>query len=130
MLISRQLKKLTAGPDWFNLPQTQLTPKLKRDLQLLQSRSILDEKRHYKKDTTKTRAPDYCQVGKIVEDATEFYSARLKRKDRKETFTGDVLAMENSTGRFKKKYWELQQKKTNGRKARKSSSLYLLLHVV
>lgn len=40
-----QDKKASSGSDWYNLPQTVLTPELKRDLQLLRMRSVLDPKR-------------------------------------------------------------------------------------
>merc|ERR1711907_361288 len=32
-------KKATAGSQWFNMPKTDLTPELRRDLQLLKMRS-------------------------------------------------------------------------------------------
>lgn len=57
------------------------------------------------------------QVGTIVEGNTEFYSARLPNKDRKRTFVEEVLAGEAETGRFKRKYNEVQTAKTSGKKA-------------
>ncbi|KAF2405165.1 Fcf2-domain-containing protein [Trichodelitschia bisporula] len=103
-------------PDWYNIPRTNLTTELKRDLQLLNMRSVLDPKRMYKKQG-KFKIPEYSQVGQIVEGPTEFYSARLRNKDRKETFVEDALAGEVETGRFKRKYEEVQTKKTSGKKA-------------
>ncbi|KAK5014775.1 dTDP-fucopyranose mutase [Cryomyces antarcticus] len=111
-----QEKKATAGPQWFDLPRTDLTPELKRDLQLLKMRSVLDPKRHYKKENGKAKAPEFSQVATIVEGPTEFFSGRLLNRDRKKTFVDEVLAREAQTGRFKNKYNDVQAAKTSGKK--------------
>ncbi|KAK2628424.1 hypothetical protein QTJ16_001527 [Diplocarpon rosae] len=110
-------KKATAGADWFNMPRTNLTPELKRDLQLLRMRDVLDPKRHYKKDNRKQQIPEYSQVGTIIEGPTEYFSSRLMNKDRKRTLVEEVLATEKASGRFKSKYNEIQDAKTSGKKA-------------
>ncbi|KXL50185.1 MAG: hypothetical protein FE78DRAFT_245975 [Acidomyces sp. 'richmondensis'] len=107
----------TAGADWYDLPRTVLTPELKRDLQLLKMRNVLDPHRHYKKENGKMQAPEYSQVGTILEGPTEFFTGRIENKKRKRTFVEEVLAGEQETGRFKRKYGELQEKKTSGKKA-------------
>ena len=111
------MKKATAGSQWFNLPRTNLTPELKRDLQLLHMRGVLDPKRHYKKEGSKPKIPEFSQVGTIIEGPTEFFSGRLSNKDRKRTFVEEVLNTENASGRFKNKYGEIQAAKTSGKKA-------------
>jgi hypothetical protein len=116
-LTQTKIRKATAGPDWFNLPKTDLTPELKRDLQLLKMRNVLDPHKHYKKENSRPTVPEYSQVGTIVEGTTEFFSARLNNKDRRETFVDEVLAGERDSGRFKKKYGEIQAAKTSGKKA-------------
>jgi len=112
-----QKKKATAGQRWFDLPRTNLTPELKRDLQLLKMRNILDPHRHYRKEGGKMKAPEYSQVGTIVQGPTEYFTGRLENKKRKKTFVEEVLAGEQQTKRFKRKYGELQDKKTSGKKA-------------
>ena len=112
-----QEKTATAGEQWFNLPKTDLTPELKRDLQLLKMRNVLDPHRHYKKDNSKFAVPEYSQVGTIVEGPTEFFSARVQNKDRKKTFVEEVLSQEKANGKFTQKYGEIQAKKTSGKKA-------------
>jgi Fcf2 pre-rRNA processing len=79
-------------------------------------RGVLDAKRHYKKDNKGPAFSEYSQVGTIVEGATEFFSARLKNRERKKTFADEVMAGENSTGKFKRKYSEIQSSKTSGKK--------------
>lgn len=84
---------------------------------MLKMRNVLDPHRHYKKDNGKLRPPEYSQVGTIVEGPTEYYSARLSNKERKRTFVEEVLAGEQSSGRFSKKYGDVQVAKTSGKKA-------------
>ncbi|POS82645.1 hypothetical protein EPUL_005758 [Erysiphe pulchra] len=110
-------KKATAGTDWYNLPRTRLTPELKRDLQLLRMRDVLDPKRHYKKDNLRNKIPEFSQVGTIIEGPTEYFSGRLTNKERKKTLVQETLEHEKITGRFKRKYNEIQAKKTSGKKA-------------
>ncbi|KAL8653447.1 MAG: hypothetical protein Q9226_003845 [Calogaya cf. arnoldii] len=107
----------TAGSDWFHLPRTNLTPELKRDLQLLSMRSAWDPKRHYKKDGRKPLVPEYSQTGTIIEGPTEHFCSRIVKRDRKKTFVDEITAAEGFNGRFKKKSIEIQASKTSGRRA-------------
>ncbi|KAJ3577611.1 hypothetical protein NPX13_g2960 [Xylaria arbuscula] len=108
--------KADAGPQWFNLPATDLTPELRRDLQLLKMRDVLDPKRHYKKDTTRA-IPEFAQVGTVIPGPTDYFSSRMTKKERKRTLLEDVLETEDATRRFKNKYGEIQAVKTSGKKA-------------
>ena len=99
------------------MPKTDLTPELKRDLQLIKMRGVLDPHRHYKKENGKMQAPEYSQVGTIVEGPTEYFTGRIENKKRKRTFVEEVLAGEQETHRFKRKYGEYQNKTTSGKKA-------------
>ncbi|KAH8683277.1 Fcf2 pre-rRNA processing-domain-containing protein [Tricladium varicosporioides] len=110
-------KQATAGSKWYDLPRTNLTPELKRDLQLLRMRSVLDPKRHYKKEGSKAQIPEFSQVGTIIEGPTEFFTGRLSNKERKRTLVEEVMRGEKSSGRFKSKYNEIQAAKTSGKKA-------------
>ena len=94
-----------------------MTPQLKRDLQLIELRSVLDPHRHYKKTSGKTKVPAFSEVGTVIEGPTEWFSSRINRKDRAKTFVEEVMAAERESGRFKRKYDEIQDKKTSGKKA-------------
>lgn len=98
------------------MPKTDLTPELRRDLQLLKMRNVLDPKRHYKKDNSKSDIPAFSQVGTIVEGATEFYSSRIKNKDRKRTILEEVITQEQESGRFQRKYEDINKSKASGKK--------------
>ncbi|KAJ5554520.1 hypothetical protein N7513_004479 [Penicillium frequentans] len=110
-------EKATAGPQWFDLPKTELTTEFKRDLQLLRMRSVLDPKRHYKKENGKAKLPEFSQVGTIIEGPTEFFSGRIAKKDRKKTFVAEAMAQERETRRFESKYRDIQSTKQSGKKA-------------
>ena len=58
---------------WYELPATQITDEVKRDLRLLHLRSALDPKRFYK-GFDQTKFPKYFQLGTVVEGAADFYS--------------------------------------------------------
>ena len=94
-----------------------MDPVVKRDLQLLRMRGALDPKRHYKNESLQPLASGYFQIGTILEGPSEYYSARIPIKDRKRSFADEVMSSETSTGRFKKKYSEIQGSKVKGRKA-------------
>ena len=80
-------------------------------------RNVLDPKRHYKKNNGKSKIPTFSLVGTVIEGPTEFYSSRIPNKERKKTFVEEVLDAEDSTGRFKSKYSDIQATKTSGKKA-------------
>ncbi|KAF1971875.1 nucleolus protein-like protein required for cell viability [Bimuria novae-zelandiae CBS 107.79] len=112
----KEEKRATAGSDWFNLPRTEMTPELRRDLQLLKMRNVLDSKRHYKKSDSKSDVPAFSQVGTIIEGPTEFYSSRINKKDRHQTLVEEVLAQEEQSGKFKSKYENIITSKKSGKK--------------
>ncbi|GBG86234.1 hypothetical protein CBR_g41139 [Chara braunii] len=105
----------TAGSKWFDLPAPQLTPELRRELQLIRLRAVIDPKRHYKTTNDKREPyPTYFQIGKVIEGPTEFYSSRLTKKQRKQTMAEEILADEAVTAYRKRKFQELQKTKMAG----------------
>lgn len=106
-----------AGAQWYNLPKTELTSTLKRDLQLIEMRNVLDPHRHYKKNTRRGKIPTFSQVGTVIEGPTEWYSGRINKKDRSKNFVEEEIRNEQVSGRFKRKYNEIQSSKTSGKKA-------------
>lgn len=108
----KPVKPETAGKDWFDLGKPEMTPELKRDLQLLKMRHALDPKRFYKKENAPMS--EYFAVGTLKEDASEFYSARISRKNRKKTLAEEILASKPEY--FKSRYQKIQDSKRSGRK--------------
>jgi hypothetical protein len=106
--------KDTAGANWFDLPKTDPTPELKREWQLLRMRSLLDPK--HQKKALRATLPEYSQVGEIIAGPTEFYSARLTRKERKRTLLEEAMSSHDPT-KLREKYAGIQRVKSSGKKA-------------
>ncbi|SMN20048.1 similar to Saccharomyces cerevisiae YLR051C FCF2 Essential nucleolar protein involved in the early steps of 35S rRNA processing [Maudiozyma saulgeensis] len=102
--------------EWFTLPKPTDSKRkqLQRDLTLIKHRAALDPKRHYKKD--KWVVPERFSVGTIVESKSEFYSSRIKNKDRKSTILESLMGDDTSKKYFKRKFTEIQDKKSSGRR--------------
>jgi hypothetical protein len=116
LLTGSQEVKDNAGPSWYGLPRTD--PATKKDLQILKMRDVLAMgKQHFKKDNRKNPMPEFSQVGTLVEGPTEFYSARLTKKERKRTLVEEVLSSGQALSKFKSKYNEIQERKTSGKKS-------------
>ena len=99
------------------MPRTTLSPGVKSDLHLLKLRGVLDPQRHYRSESIRPSAPEFSQLGQIIQGPTEYFSSRLPNKERKKTLVEEVLANEQFTSRFKRKYNEIQASKTSGKKA-------------
>jgi len=111
-------KKIVGGTSvakWTDMPTPTLTPELKKQFQLLKVRSAMDPKRHYKANDTKG-IPTHFQVGTVIEGNTEFYSGRLTKKERKQTFADELLANSQLKSFRKRKYTEIQEEKGKGGK--------------
>lgn len=78
-------------------------------------RSVLDPHRHYKK-SGKMKVPAFSQVGTVIEGPTEYYSARINKKDRKRSFVDEVMAKGQENLKFKRKYNDIQAVKRSGKK--------------
>ena len=98
------------------MPRTKMGSELSSDLKLLKLRNVLDPHRHYRSDNDRVLAPRFSEMGQIIEGPTEYFSSRLANKERKRTFVEEILANEKFTGRFRKKYNEIQASKTSGKK--------------
>eukprot|EP00976_Prorocentrum_cordatum_P001772 35703-Prorocentrum_minimum.AAC.3 len=123
---ARKLAPDTAGKGWFDMPAQDITPELKRDLRLLKLRGTWDPKRFYKSNDS-SKFPKYFQIGTVVEGATEFYSSRLTRKERKQTITEEVMSNADITNYRKRRYnavhdesqyWAQKRKKAAGKGGR------------
>ncbi|KAK6156996.1 hypothetical protein DH2020_011244 [Rehmannia glutinosa] len=108
-LLKKQVKD-TAGKNWFDMPAQTITPELKKDLQLLKLRSAIDPKRHYKKGDSRSKTlPKYFQVGTVIESASEFFTGRLTKKERKATLADELLSDGTLRHYRKRKVQEIEE---------------------
>nr|GMD80702.1 rRNA-processing protein fcf2-like [Ipomoea batatas] len=80
-----------------------------------QMRDAFDPKRHYKKGDSKSKTlPKYFQVGVVIEPASEFYSSRLSKKERKATLAEELISDTNLVEYRKRKVREIEEQKRPG----------------
>ncbi|KAI9908913.1 hypothetical protein PsorP6_014533 [Peronosclerospora sorghi] len=87
-------QKQSAGRRWFNFESEVMTPDARQDFALLQMRNYLDPKKFYKSSDHSRALPKYFQRGVVLEAPHEFHSARLSKKQRRKTFTDEIMADE------------------------------------
>jgi hypothetical protein len=97
-----------AGEGWFCMKPTPMTEDVKRDLALIKNRNYLDRKRFYKSSDA---SGSMVQVGTVIEGASEFYSARLAKKDRRTNLVDEVLASSDAEY-VQNKFRTMQREKT------------------
>ncbi|AEE33144.1 putative Fcf2 pre-rRNA processing [Arabidopsis thaliana] len=108
-MIRKQLKD-TTGSNWFDMPAPTMTPELKRDLQLLKLRTVMDPALHYKKSVSRSKlAEKYFQIGTVIEPAEEFYG-RLTKKNRKATLADELVSDPKTALYRKRKVREIEEK--------------------
>ncbi|KAF4032049.1 Fcf2 pre-rRNA processing [Phytophthora infestans] len=86
--------KKSAGRRWFNFESEEITDDARRDFALLRMRNYLDPKKFYKSSDHSRALPKHFQMGVVIEGAHEFHSARLTKKQRRKTFTDEIMADE------------------------------------
>ncbi|XP_046338565.2 deoxynucleotidyltransferase terminal-interacting protein 2-like [Haliotis rufescens] len=109
----KKAREQTKGRGWYNMPIGELTEEKKNDLIALKMRRALDPKRFYKGDDIKG-LPKYFQFGTVVEDASEFYSARIPKKQQKTSIVEELMADAEFRKYNKRKYAEVQDLKAKG----------------
>ena len=105
-----QKPKLDSTSDWFKMPAPELTDEIKRDLAIIRNRSVLDPKRHYKKDNTLEKIPKFFGVGTIIGSHADYYS-RIPKKQQGASIIGELMADTQRTDYFKRKWLASQEKK-------------------
>lgn len=102
----RRVREKTKGKKWFDLPAPEMTEEIKRDLEVIQMRSVLDPKHFYKKNDLKV-LPKYFQIGKVVDSPLDYYNNRLTNKERKKTIVDELMANAEFSKFNKRKYKEI-----------------------
>ncbi|KAJ3119102.1 Deoxynucleotidyltransferase terminal-interacting protein 2 [Phlyctochytrium bullatum] len=109
-------EKETTGPGWFDMKAPELTEELKRDIDVIKSRSALDPKRFYKKPDKNMKGsayPKFFQIGSVVDHATDYYANRLTKKERKRGILEELMADRETKSYLKKKFTKIQKEKAD-----------------
>jgi len=119
--INREIRKnerQTAGKGWFDMKAVEYTPELRREMRMLKLRGAYDPKRFYKNADT-TKLPTHFQIGTVVGGAADFYSARLAKRDQKQTLAEEILH-DKDIERVRRDRFAKIQEKNAGSMGRKS----------
>jgi len=112
-LVKKNVKD-TTGQSWFDMPAPTITPELKEDLKILKLRNVIDPKRHFKKGDKSKALPKYFQMGTVIEPASEFFSGRLTKKERRTTLADELLSDQTLKTYRKRKVQEIENKNRPG----------------
>lgn len=93
------------------MPALDVTPELKREVELIQMRDVLDPKRFYKRaekiaDLKKPQI--FLQRGTIIEPSSEFFSSHLSKRQRGSGYLEELLLDVDNRSYYKKKFTEVQ----------------------
>ena len=100
---------------WFELPTQEITEEVKTDLRVLRLRSAYDPKHFYRKFDD-TKFPKQFQFGTVVESASDFYSSRLTKKERKQTMAEEIMHDPYLSSIRRKRYNRIQEDKSQSAK--------------
>ena len=95
---------------WFGMRGVEMTDELKADMNVIKMRNYLDRSRFYK---SSDKFHSVVQVGTVIESSKEYYSSRLKKKDRRKNFTEEMMADYKNVQFTKRKFNELNAKSNN-----------------
>lgn len=98
------------------LQPVKMDEKLKQDVELIRMRNYLDPKRFYKNPD---KVGAVLGVGTVVEGSAEYKSARLSRKERKQSIMEEVLADKQLKSYNKRTFLSIQEQRSKKRRAHK-----------
>jgi hypothetical protein len=106
---TKRAKDESAGKGWFNMEPTVLTEEQKTDLAVIRNRTHLDPKKFYK---SSDKQHSIVQFGTVIEGASEYYSSRLTKKQRRGNITEEILADPNTADYATNKFKKMSREKT------------------
>jgi Fcf2 pre-rRNA processing len=91
-------KSILGKGTWYkDMISTPITDEIKRDINVLQYRNYIDPKKFYKSADKIDIQTTPIQVGTVIEGMDEYYSNRLSKKQRKGTFTEEIISSISKT---------------------------------
>ncbi|KCV72035.1 hypothetical protein H696_01441 [Fonticula alba] len=87
----------------------ELTPEMRRDLQVIRMRAYLDPKLHYGRESRKL--PKHFQMGTVIGGATGYYR-RLTRRQRATSLVDSVLGDTRTASYLRSRFTQAQQHKS------------------
>ncbi|EFC48947.1 predicted protein [Naegleria gruberi] len=117
-------KNVNAGKGWANMAAPRMTPELKQELVAMQlKRASEGEGKRIKSSSVaqfdEDNMPKYFQIGTIVDNAKEFYSNRVVKKKRQQSFLDELIQDDKEHGYVSQRYAQLQDQMDQVQKRKK-----------
>ena len=125
---TRKSKRKTAGKGWFDMEAPELTEEMKQELIALRlkhatsgsaNQKTRDNRLPERSGSVEDALPQFFQIGTVQEGTHEFYSDRLNKRDRKQSFLDELLRDEEHSGYVSQRYAELQNNLTKEQRNKK-----------
>uniref|UniRef100_A0A7S2TYE8 Fcf2 pre-rRNA processing C-terminal domain-containing protein n=1 Tax=Lotharella oceanica TaxID=641309 RepID=A0A7S2TYE8_9EUKA len=99
------------GDAWAAFHAATITPKLRKELRVLQMRDQLDPKRFFKKTGKKKKLNTNVQIGQMIDGPTDWYVDRATKKQARKSALDSALESKDVRGYIKSKFLEIQASK-------------------
>jgi len=106
-----------------------MTEEIKHDLKVLKYRDVIDGKTFYKSDNSR-KLPKHFQIGRVVDDKTDYYSNRISKKQKKMSLADELLEGVHKDQTRKRRLQDVyaKQKNRGGNKRSKKNRVFLPEH--
>jgi hypothetical protein len=95
---------------WFDMEAPVMTPELHQDLVALRLKHATEGSAKNRRTVGDVKhLPKYFQIGKIVEDATEYYSSRVPKRQREQSILDEMVSEDKRGGYVSGRYKEIQE---------------------
>ena len=105
--------------DFWKLQTPEMTPELKRELEILSMRGYWDTKSFFKSDRNRKEIPSSFEIGYVISGSMEGRSSRLSRRESKRSFASELVLDEKLKERSEKVLADEKAKRWNHRKSKK-----------
>lgn len=103
----------------FNMASSEVDERARNDIGALEMRQFADPSRNYKHEQRPKAGTRFFQLGTVVESKAEFFSSRLKRKDRKRSLADELLDNRATRQHIKHRFDAVQSSLPQNKRARK-----------
>lgn len=103
----------------FNMASSEVDERARNDIGALEMRQFADPSRNYKHEQRPSVGSRFFQLGTVVESKAEFFSSRLKRKERKRSLADELLDNRATRQHIKHRFDAVQASLPPNKRSRK-----------
>merc|ERR1712110_294245 len=91
---------------WYGMKKVEMTEDLKKDLQILQLRTQIDPKSHFKRNLIR-KMPKFFQIGTVISGRDEGASYRIRRKGIQKSLLDEHIGYDRKVNHSRGQFLEL-----------------------